>query len=160
LMNSPLWSWREVYQYEAGACGLQFRPLVAEAPRPPSWQACISRFIIQAGSGLASAQPVRDLAAKAFAHAPDAINARAMAWWYARRARNEIAALNASPVPAEHLSWVANGVHFFPAETRTIDLLRQAQASQMEFVRDAPWPADLPDAPCHPADAQRPAEVR
>ena len=145
LMNTPRWTWREVYEYEAAGCAVPLVPRIVESSSA-SWKSAIIAPAVRMAGSLTAAQPVRDLFAKVFAYVPESMNARAMAWWYAKRARTEIAALTLPKQLPEHLSWLENGVNFFPAENATIDLLRSASA-----LREAPgeagaWPADLPDA--------------
>lgn len=144
LMNTPRWSWREVHDYEAVACGAVFVPRIAAHPARTRARE-IRRVLTQAAGQLAALQSVRELIAKLFAHMPERINARAMAWWYIKRARTEIAALGQLAQPAEHLSWVANGKRFFPADTPTIDRLRSTAPVPQESPA-GPWAADLPDA--------------
>jgi nucleoside-diphosphate-sugar epimerase len=145
LMNTPRWTWREVYEFEAAACALPLMPRVID-PTAYSRRSAIVAPARRMIGHLTSAQPVRDLFAKLFAYAPESMNARAMAWWYAKRARMEIAALSQPSEPPEHLSWIENGANFFPAETATIDLLRAAATMRGPQDRAASWPADLPDA--------------
>lgn len=145
LMNTPRWTWREVYEYEAAVCEVLLAPRIVESP-PPSWKSAIIAPAVRMAGYLATAQPVRDLFAKLFAYVPESMNARAMAWWYAKRARAEIAALGLPTQPPEHLSWVENGGNFFPAESATIDLLRSASALREDPGEAGAWPADLPDA--------------
>jgi nucleoside-diphosphate-sugar epimerase len=146
LMNTPRWTWREVYEYEAAVCQL---PLALQiiGSHPGSPKSGILRSAVRFVGSLAAAGPIRDLVAKLFAYIPDSMNARGMAWWYAKRARTEIAKLGRSRELPEHLYWVENGVNFFPAETATIDLLRSLPALQETAGGAAEsWPADLPDA--------------
>jgi len=145
LMNSPRWSWREVYEYEAGVCNLPLEAHLVDSVSDSRKFAVAAPALRMAGE-LVAAQPVRDLLAKVFAHMPSSMNARAMAWWYAKRARLQIAALNRSRAIPEHLSWVENGKHFFPADTPTIDLLRSLSQKQRASNASGPWPIDLPDA--------------
>ena len=145
LMNTPRWTWREVYEYEATVCNVQLAPRIIESPSP-SWKSAIIAPAVRMAGYLATAQPVRDLFAKLFAYVPESMNARAMAWWYAKRARTEIAALGLPMQLAEHLSWVENGGTFFPAESATVDLLRSASALPESPNGTGVWPADLPDA--------------
>lgn len=146
LMNSPRWTWREVYQYEADVCGVPFSPRVVDEAPPHSIRSALLASARQFVPSLASAQPMRDFVAKSFAHMPDKLNARAMAWWYAKRARSEIAALGDGIRPAAHLSWVTNGHRFFPADKPTIDLLRAGTRSPTNPGSGTSWPDDLPDA--------------
>jgi nucleoside-diphosphate-sugar epimerase len=149
LMNTPRWSWREVYEYEARVCGMPFAPKLAAAAHRPGMGSAALEALIRFAASLAAARPIRDAAAKSFAHFPDSMNAGALAWWYARRARTEIAALSDDSRPADHLTWVANGVNFFPADMPTIALLQAAQAAMpcgSDSPARPPWPGDLPDA--------------
>jgi nucleoside-diphosphate-sugar epimerase len=145
LMNTPRWTWREVYEYEAAVCGFPLAPQIVESPSP-SWQSAIITTVARSAGRLATARPVRDLFAKLFAYVPESMNARAMAWWYARRARTEIAALGLPRPLPDHLSWVENGKNFFPADRATIDLLRSAAALSEHPGETSAWSADLPDA--------------
>jgi nucleoside-diphosphate-sugar epimerase len=154
LMNTPRWTWREVYEYEARELDSPLRVEYAESAVVSDKRAAFSRITRLLGT-LAAHQLVRDLSARVFAHMPQRLNARAMAWWYAKRARGEIAALSARAAPADHLFWVENGVRFFPSETATRDLLRAASAPSRTADAAHSWPADLPDAQrVQPSDAQ------
>jgi nucleoside-diphosphate-sugar epimerase len=145
LMNSPLWTWREVYEYEAGVSHLPFAARVVES-RPASLKSALIRRMVGIAGSLASAQPIRDLFAKLFAYVPDSMNARAMAWWYARRAQTEIGSLNTTRTAPEHLLWVTNGVNFFPAEASTRELLISTPTLCLKNHAVKSWPADLADA--------------
>jgi nucleoside-diphosphate-sugar epimerase len=146
LMNSPPWTWREVYEYEARVCRVEFAPTVAaEAPRRSGLR-MLRNSIVRLGGAATSAPALVELGTKLFAYVPERLNARAMAWWLSRRARREIAALADTPSPLDHLSWVANGVNFFPAQTPTRELLNAfAPAATVEDAAGA-WPPDLADA--------------
>jgi nucleoside-diphosphate-sugar epimerase len=145
LMNSPLWTWREIYEYEATTSRLPFAARIVES-QPASVKSALLRHAVRIAGSLASAQPIRDLFAKLFAYVPDSMNARAMAWWYARRAQMEIASLNTTRAPPEHLSWVVNGSNFFPAEISTRELLRSTTTPCLENHPVKSWPADAADA--------------
>jgi nucleoside-diphosphate-sugar epimerase len=142
LMNTPAWTWRDVYQYEAENLGV---PLAARRNGPEHRRSRFAAIANQLAATIAANQSVRDMFAKAFPRVPADLNARAMAWWYSRRARSEIAALTVAPAAPSHLSWVANGVRFFPADHPTIDVLRS-----ISIPGDVPptnrWPDDFPDA--------------
>ena len=145
LMNSPLWTWREVYEYEANTSQLPFAARIVDS-QPASLKSALLRHMVRITGSLASAQPVRDLFAKLFAYVPDSMNARAMAWWYARRAQMEIGSLDTTRTAPEHLSWVANGVKFFPADVSTRELLRSTTTPCFENHPVKSWPADVADA--------------
>lgn len=145
LMNSPPWGWREVYDYEARACNTALSPVAVPAMARAPRSAVLESALRFAGS-LASTQPVRDAVAKLFAYAPDQLNARALAWWYKKRAGSEISALNVALAPPEHLAWVANGSHFFPADKPTVDVTPIDAAEPLVRERVHSWPVDLPDA--------------
>lgn len=149
LMNTPRWNWRDVYEYEARVCNIRLEAHVVESA-PDSRKSAIVGPVVWMAGELAASQTVRDLFAKIFAHMPSSMNARAMAWWYAKRAGLQIAALNHSQAIPEHLSWVENGKCFFPAETPTIDLLSSQSHWQQAFGVSDPWPVDLPDASSRP----------
>jgi nucleoside-diphosphate-sugar epimerase len=160
LMNTPRWTWREVYEYEAAGCDEDLGPQVVESSSA-SWTSVIMASAIRLAGHLASAHPVRDLFAKTFAYLPESTNARAMAWWYAKRAAREIAALRSANRPLGHLSWVENGKHFFQAQNTTIDLLRSESALRAVPGGPSAWPADLPDAqPSAPTELMAAAPSR
>jgi nucleoside-diphosphate-sugar epimerase len=144
LMNTPRWTWREVYEYEANVCQMPLATQIVESPT--SRKSTIIAPAVRMAEAFAAAQPVRDLVAKILPYVSNSMNGRAMAWWYARRARTEIAALSVTREPPEHLSWVENGANFFPAETATIDLLRSISPRCAVVNGMNSWPADLPDA--------------
>lgn len=155
LMNVPRWTWTEVYEYEASACG---GPLEATRVANPA----AARSLVERLSSLPRAIAARlvrvvlaDTARKGLAYLPRRLNARVMAWWYARRAREQIAALARFPSVPEHLSWVANGVRFFPAKRSTRELLALEAENSSARTRPA-WPADLPGAIATPASLSEP----
>jgi dTDP-4-dehydrorhamnose reductase len=145
LMNTPRWTWQDVYEYEAGEIDSPLRVELV-APATVAGKRVIFSQVARLAGALAAQQPVRDMFAKIFTYVPDRMNAHAMAWWYAQRARTEIAALSVRAAPADHLSWVENGIRFFPAEVATRELLRSASALYRTADAAQAWPADLPDA--------------
>jgi nucleoside-diphosphate-sugar epimerase len=146
LMNTPLWTWRQVFEYEASRCQVPFEPLIAAQAPQRSWGAAGIALTARLASSLATAPPIVELAAKAFAHAPETLNRRALAWWNTKRARAQIAALNCSPQPPEYLTWRTNGVNFFPADRPTRSILETWQATPNAESTIESWPDDLPDA--------------
>jgi nucleoside-diphosphate-sugar epimerase len=146
LMNAPLWTWREVYEYEAQRCEMALEPLVAPPVRKPPQRVAGIASLARMGASLVGSRPLAEFAAKAFAHAPNALNNRAVAWWNANRARREIAALSRGQRPPEHLSWRTNGSHYFPADQPTRSLLDTWQAPPLIQTTAQSWPEDLPDA--------------
>jgi len=145
LMNTPRWTWRKVYEYEAGICQVPLNARIVGLSTISRRSKIIAPLLRIAGS-LAAAPSMRDLFAKIFANVPESMNARAMAWWYARRARTEISALAPPHAVPEHLSWVENGDNFFPAAFPTMDLLRAAAPLVRTPNEAASWLADFPDA--------------
>jgi hypothetical protein len=145
-MNSPPWTWREVYEYEAEVCRVAMKPAVAaESPRR-SGLGMLRNSFRHVVSAVTSAPALVELGTKLFAYVPERMNARATAWWLSKRARREIDALSRMRSPPEHLSWVANGIDFFPADTPTRELLGAfAPAAAVDGAAGA-WPADLADA--------------
>jgi nucleoside-diphosphate-sugar epimerase len=143
LMNTPRWTWREVYAYEARTLGLDWRPPGATA-KFSAVQSRSFRLIASFASRLAQVQWLRELFSKLFVYLPEASNARAMAWWYKKRAAAEIVALVMPVAAPEHLSWVENGRHFFPAGSSTAELLERSIESLSG--RGTAWPEDLPDS--------------
>jgi hypothetical protein len=145
LMNHPPWTWREVYDHEARMCGAGFTPVLVPAEsRSPAFS--VTAPLLGLVRKFAVAEPVRIAAAKLFAYVPDALNARALAWWYRRRAASEISAVTVKHAAAEHLSWLDNGSHPFPAEQLTTALLAGGPAEAPTPDPAKSWPADLPDA--------------
>jgi hypothetical protein len=147
LMNSPRWTWREVYEYEAQACGVPLNIAIApESPRPSLAKAFAGRSL-RTVSSLVSTPAAVEFGTKLFAYLPDSINDRAMAWWYAKRAAREIGALRRAETAPAHLSWVSNGVNFFPAVTSTRELLQiLPPAAVAPATGRSAWPSDLYDA--------------
>jgi len=145
LMNTPQWTWSQVYEYEAGRMGLSFEP-VRESPGNAGTQG--RSGLKSVARRLLAGRWNRELLAKLLAHAPPDFSRRAQAVWYVQRARAEIAALSggAQQAPAEHLSWVTNGTHAFP-QRPTIEVLGD---NPYEALLNSParpsWPRDLADA--------------
>jgi nucleoside-diphosphate-sugar epimerase len=146
LMNSPPWTWREVYEYEAQVCRARMEHTAAAEPPRRSGLGVLHNSIMRVVAAVTSAPALVELGTKLFAYVPERMNARATAWWLSKRARREIAALSHMRSPPDHLSWVANGVNFFPADTPTRELLGAfAPAAAADGAAGA-WPADLADA--------------
>jgi nucleoside-diphosphate-sugar epimerase len=146
LMNAPLWTWREVFEYEAHRCQMAFAPLIAAQAPERSLRVAGAASIARLGASLVTSRPLVEFAAKAFAHVPNTLNNRAVDWWNANRARREIAALSRRQRPPEHLSWRTNGSNFFPADHPTRSLLDMWQAPPATQTTANSWPEDLPDA--------------
>ena len=154
MMNEPRWSWRQVYEFEAGALHLPLTPIIASPLRRPSLLVRIVASSVRFASTLAATAPVRNAATKCFAYVPQRLNARAMAWWYARRARAEITALDLPVAAAEHLSWVENGHHFFPADQSTMQLIEAFGVDYLEGRPATTWASDLPAAGIDASDTR------
>jgi nucleoside-diphosphate-sugar epimerase len=144
LMNVPQWTWRAVYEYEARATGHELRPTIVPAPTP------LAPLPVRAMRGMArlaadaAAGPfARQMVATALARLPPKLSERGQAWWYRKRARNEIASLSLSRTPANHLFWEANGSHFIDALTRTTELLERSPRIDLTRPSTAMWSEDL-----------------
>lgn len=146
LMNTPQWTWREVYRYESERCGLSFEPTCV--PDPVSNRNGFRAVISSVAKTLTGTRWNRDVLAKLLAHAPPSVSQRAQAAWYIQRARAEISAMShqSGRELSEHLYWVTNGRHSLP-QTPTVDLLRSNPYVGLISAGSRPsWPADLPDA--------------
>jgi hypothetical protein len=142
-MNHPQLGWRAVHAAECAIAGLP--PFVPRcAPQSPPLAPL--RAVLRRGARFVRSAALRNALAKLLSNAPPRLNARAHAWWHRARARAEIAALARGEEPAEHLSWVANGSHFIPGLTPTVDLLAQAPYRELLTAGRNPWPEDLPPA--------------
>jgi nucleoside-diphosphate-sugar epimerase len=159
LTNSPEWTWRQVYEQEARLCGVPFEPVTAQCEVPRSPLGSVKRVAVKVAGELAAMTAARHLGARALAYAPEAVNARAQAWWYCKRARAEIASLPPPPAPPEHLSWIANRRSFLRSLTPTIELLRDSPYRDLTRTGREPWPADLPDATMPAARCLRTSEA-
>jgi nucleoside-diphosphate-sugar epimerase len=144
LMNVPQWTWRAVYEYEARATGHELRPTIvpaptAVAPLPVRAMRGMARLAADAAAGPFA----RQMVATALARLPPKLSERGQAWWYRKRARNEIASLSLSRTPANHLFWEANGSHFIDALTCTAELLERSPRIDLTRPRTAMWSEDL-----------------
>jgi nucleoside-diphosphate-sugar epimerase len=146
LMNVPQWTWRAVYEFEAASSGHELHPSIVPVARSNSNLLSAARAATRAVSNIAAGSGVRQLVGSALAHLPPSVSARGQAWWYCKRARNELAALEISRSPAEHLSWVPNGTRFIPKLQRTADLLAADPYRAVSRPRNVPWAEDLPSA--------------
>jgi nucleoside-diphosphate-sugar epimerase len=150
LMNVPQWTWRQVYEFEAARCGCELHPTIVPVAGADFSLKKAARAAARAVSNLAGGSAARQLIASGLAHLPPRLSARAQAWWYRKRARTELAALQSPASPAEHLSWVANGKRFIPQLQRTADLMMADPYRVFDRARDV-WAEDLP-----PADLNQP----
>lgn len=148
LMNVPQWTWAQVYEYEAHSLGepLAVRRVAAAA------RAGFVRGMLRAARGLLAGAAgnsfLRQLVGSLIAHLPESLSQRGHAWWHCVRARRQIGDLATARVPAEHLSWVANGTRFPAGITPTRTSL---QTDPYRGIGAAPagggvWPPDLPPA--------------
>ncbi len=146
LMNTPQWTWNQVYDYEARRSGLQFEPSRLPAETSPARGRSGLKSVARR---LLGGRWNRELLAKLLAHAPADLSRRAQAVWYVQRARAEIAALSGAqlPAPAEHLSWVTNGSNPFPQRPTIEMLLENPYEGLLNSPKRPAWPADLADAP-------------
>jgi nucleoside-diphosphate-sugar epimerase len=163
LMNTPQWTWRQVYDYEAQRCGVATAPTVirdvakgdAVHGNTAYGEAAGSSNEASAGSGLRliAKRSIRELVAKLLAYAPEAVSRRAQAIWYRQRASAEIHSLTRvrRAAPADHLSWIANGRRPLP-QRPTVELLASDPYQALGYQDPMhSWPADLPDAQsCNP----------
>jgi nucleoside-diphosphate-sugar epimerase len=146
LMNTPQWTWRQVYRWEAGRCGAPFDPTFTGAAA--STYPGFGRRLLSTARSWAAHRGIRELLAKLLAYAPASVSRRSQALWYCQRARAEIGALARAPSvePADHLSWVANGRRPLP-QRPTEELLRDDPYRDLSGAAWRPgWPSDLPDA--------------
>jgi nucleoside-diphosphate-sugar epimerase len=146
LMNTPQWTWQQVYAYEAERCGAE-KATVLATTGAPSARPSMARRLAGALSRLAANRFSREAVAKVLAFAPESTSRRLQAVWYSRRVRAEIADLrrDMGPPPAEHLSWVRNGRVPFP-QPATLELLSQQPYEGLLQPRGSRWPLDLADA--------------
>jgi nucleoside-diphosphate-sugar epimerase len=145
MMNSPPWSWRQVYEYEAERLGVPFAPALFSISAGRRSLSVMSRLVAAAGA-FATIPAAKDFGAKLFAYAPEQMSSRGTAWWYRKRARDEIAALGTGQSPGEHLYWLDNGRKFIEGLAPTRDLLARDPYRDLARTDRAPWPSDLADA--------------
>jgi len=144
LTNSPQWTWREVYDYEARMIGQTLSPQLVSAPAPPTVARTISASVKQAARRWAASPVIRRNLERALALAPRATNERAQATWFKMRARAEIGALAAERVPAPELSWTRLDKRPMAGLQETATLLNGNRYSALEEDVRNRWPRDLP----------------
>jgi nucleoside-diphosphate-sugar epimerase len=144
LMNVPQWTWRAVYEYEARATGHELRPTLVPAPTAlPSLPIRVMRGVARLAADAAAGPFARQLVATGLSRLPPKLSERGQAWWYRKRARNEIASLSPFRAPADHLLWEANGSHFIDALSPTAELLERSPRIDLTRPRTAMWSEDL-----------------
>ena len=152
LMNSPRWTWREVYEYEAAQCGISFSPLLKDGRPVPR----LREPFIQSRNWRDTWRRLNGLETRPPSSLPTSLTLSMRARWHGgtpNARRTEIGALAVSPAMAEHLTWVENGRTFSLRPPR----LRISCASQECAGRTTAlpaWPADLPDARDEDGSAQ------
>jgi len=145
LMSQPEWTWREVYEFEAGRCGLPLTIVrVPEAPRPGRLLPLPA--LLRTASYLARSDVARQLVRRAMRWLPPRLNGRIQAFYYRNRAAADIAALQHQPFSNEAVTWVAQGRRFIPGLATTRELLERREFSLPPFDPARSWPADLPQA--------------
>lgn len=145
LMNTPQWTWKQVYEYEARRAGVSFDPAFSPAHADRRRR---SRGLLSVARCMVSGRWTRELVAKLLAHAPPSVSQRAQATWYAQRAGAEITAVSGPEklTPAEHLSWVTNGNRPLP-QRPTLQVLREdPYEGLLNSSQRSSWAADLPEA--------------
>jgi dTDP-4-dehydrorhamnose reductase len=148
LMNSPHWTWRQVYAYEAQQCGVTCTPNIIA--RPPSHTgARVLGTLRQVAAALVTGRRSREATAYVLqALATQRLSRRLQALWSTQRARSEIASLTDGVAvrPAEHLSWVKNETRPFP-QVPTAELLQLGPYPlALTPCTSVVWTSDLPDA--------------
>lgn len=144
LLNSPQWTWEEVYEYEAQKTSqlLEIAYAGIEMPRVSS---SIGKRIMSSMKSLLLGNPTRkEYAMQVISRLSIHLNKRIQAMYYQNRAASEIAALNRSPVEHDALKWREVGWRFIPtlAETKLLLSKNDFQIQDMS-ARSLRWPEDL-----------------
>lgn len=147
LMNQPQWTWRQVYEYEAGRCGVALRVDI-QSPRARAMHRRLVSLLLRTARGMSSSLiggRSKDVVMRLMASLPRRFNERIQASWYRHRAGSEIAALR-RPAAAvdESLTWVPLGKTSLRSLSPTLDLLRDPLYRIPLCDETREWPADLP----------------
>jgi dTDP-4-dehydrorhamnose reductase len=143
LTNSPQWTWRQVYEYEAALTGHALSPKLVSAPAPRSGLRSIAVSIKQAARRWAGSPFVRSSIERALAVAPKEMNDKAQATWFQMRARAEIAAITAEPALAPELSWIRLDRRPMSGLRETATLLQELGSWDLSSDVRTRWPRDL-----------------
>jgi nucleoside-diphosphate-sugar epimerase len=157
LMNVTQWSWRQVYEFEAAAVGVELQAEYVDVPSRPSTLRRLVGSFSRPMHALADQPWWRDLIASTIAYMPVRLSRHAHAWWHRSRARREMAALSRPLLLPQGLDWRANGSHFPPGMPATEESLA-ARAYDSLLSTDRCWPDDLPKSGVRTRDVRKPAE--
>lgn len=147
LVNSPQWTWREIYEHEASKLGAPFVFESAGAAGRPGLAARTLGRLRQTAVALrgVAAQPkVRQILERGLALLPVAFNEAAKAKYSVNRMRGEIAALNPpSEITNTAALWAGLPVKLLPGVRPTREALALPEFQLGDPVGPR-WPADLP----------------
>jgi nucleoside-diphosphate-sugar epimerase len=146
LTNSPQWTWRQVYEYEAGLIGQTFSAKIVPVPEPRTVPRSIVDSFKRAARGWATSPFVRRNLERALALAPKETNDKAQATWFKLRAQAEIRAITTDPTPAPELSWIRLDKRPMAGLHETATLLDENQYKDLSGDIQNRWPEDLQPA--------------
>jgi hypothetical protein len=143
LTSAPQWTWREVYAYESAQCRHPFVPQLVAMPKAQGLLKQNLAWVRRTLRGWARAGFVRRTLERGLAVASPALNARAQAIWLKMRARAEIGAISASPVPSPELSWIPLDRRTLTSLQPTASLLAKEPYKDLTADIRSRWPKDL-----------------
>lgn len=144
LVNSPQWSWREIYAHEAAKLGAELQIEAMAAPGAPSSPAA---RVKNWARRMAASPRVRPVLERALALAPVSFNERTKARYSVNRMRGEIAALAPQePIRNGAALWAGLTVNPLPGvrPTREVLALPEFHAPGQVGPR---WPSDPAGSP-------------
>jgi nucleoside-diphosphate-sugar epimerase len=146
LTNVPQWTWRQVYEYEAGRLGVPFTPIYAPAESPRGSALSASARARRLVGSMLQRPAARRQLERFLAIAPSGLNDRAQAIWFKMRAQSEIRLLVASSSPSPELSWIALDRRPLSSLRPTRESLADPAFTNVSSGGRPRWPPDLPPA--------------
>jgi nucleoside-diphosphate-sugar epimerase len=143
LLNSPQWTWREVYEYEARRTG---QPLELDPSNCENKAAGLSlgKRIISRLVGVILGNPARkEYAMQLIARLSVRLNKRIQAMYYVNRAGSEINALENRTIVNDALYWREVGWKTLSGLGDTKELLARQEYHVQNIEPSVRWPADL-----------------
>lgn len=144
LLNSPQWTWEEVYEHEAVQSGRHLELVRGGAEMPASGPSAGKRLLLAMGGMLLRSPTQKEYFLQILARLSIRLNKRIQAMHYQKRAAQEIAALYRYDVGNDALNWREVGWRFLPTLVETKLLLRRKEFQiGDESARLLRWPDDL-----------------
>ena len=146
LMNTPQWSWRDVYAYEANKLSmpLSFKVLGDNKKSNFIKKAVVS--CLSAGVSLLNIPGIRKFSSRLIVYVPITIFWKIKALYAVKSTASQIGSLRHREVPMDATLRVPVGSVFILGLTPTIELMADSSFQFSDYGKSGIWPPDIPPA--------------